>query len=73
VAGHHEAVEAEGAHRLGLVLRQGTFRVGDLVWAGRRLRTVAVAAQIGDHQREFLGETRRDLAPQQMRLRIAVQ
>jgi len=70
---HAKALEAERLHRLDLVLRQCALGVGGKIGPGRRLRTVAVAAQVGDHQREVLRQSRRHLAPHHMRLRIAVQ
>ena len=73
VAGDGEAFEAQCRHCLDLVLRQGALAVIFAVWAGRRFRAVAVAAQIGDHEGKFAGQARRHLAPHQMRLRIAVQ
>ena len=44
-----------------------------MVGVARRLRAVAVAAQVGGDDREALGEPRRDLVPHDVGLRVAVQ
>ena len=73
VAGDGEPLEAERRHRLDLILGQGTLRIIDVIRPSRRLRAVAVAAQIGDHDSELDGEARSQFAPHQMGLRVAVQ
>ena len=72
VAGGIEAREAERRHHLDLVLRHGAERIAGVVLAARRLLGIAVAAQVGGHHGELLGQPRRDLVPGQVRERIAV-
>ena len=73
VAGDEEALEAERAHDLDLVLGHGAERVVGVVAAAARLGAVAVAAQVGRDDREVLGEPRRDLVPHDVGQRVAVQ
>ena len=54
VAGHHETLEAELAHDVDLVLRHAPERVIAVVRQPARLAAVAVAAQIGGHDREVV-------------------
>ena len=58
-----EFLEAEVTHDLDLVLRHGAERIGRVIAAAVRLGTVAVAAQVGQHDGEFLRQPRRDLVP----------
>ena len=63
VAGDHEALEAELAHDVDLVLRHAPERVVAVVGQAARLAAVAVAAQVGGDHREVPGQARRDEAP----------
>src|SRR5271169_2099298 len=73
MAGDDEALEAERRHRLDLVEGQSALRISRIVGTRGRLRAVAIAAQVGHDHRELVGETRRQPAPHQMGLRVAVQ
>ena len=73
VADHGEALEAEGGHDLDLVLGHGALGIGRVVVAARRLGAVAVAAQVGQHHGEALGQARRNLVPHDVGLGVAVE
>jgi hypothetical protein len=73
VTGDREPAVAERRHHLDLVQRQRAFRIVDEIVAGRRLRAVAIAAQIGHDDGEILRQARRHLAPPHMGLGIAVE
>ena len=67
-----ETLVAERRHDLDLVLRHGAERVAAMVRAAGRFFRVAVAAQIGGHDRELGSEARSDFVPGQMREGVAV-
>src|SRR5579871_3537851 len=70
---HRELFEAEMLHHFDLILGHGALRVAGVILTIRRLAAIAIAAQIrGDH-REVFRERGRDLMPDHVRLRIAVQ
>lgn len=73
VADHGKTLEAECAHEVELILRHHPFGIWDVVLIGRRLRAVAIAAQICADHRKALGEHRGDAVPGDMRLRVAVE
>ena len=73
VPGDEERLEPELAHHRDLVARHRPLRVRRVVGRGRRLRAVAVAAQIGRHHREVARQARRHLVPHHVGLRMAVQ
>ena len=68
-----EAVVAERAHDRDLVGRHAAFRIGCVMLPAVWLRAVAMTAQVRCDHAEALGKARRDLAPGNMRLRVAVQ
>jgi hypothetical protein len=63
VADHGEAGRPEEAHQLDLVLGHGAFGAVHVAGPARRLRRIALAAQVGRHDGEPLGEPRGDLVP----------
>src|SRR5437763_13236097 len=73
VAGEEEAAEAERLHRLDLVAGHHALRVALVSLRRRRLRRVPVAAQVGRDDVEALREPRRDLVPDRVRLRVAME
>lgn len=68
-----ERSEAVAAHEFDLVERQAALRVAGVVSRTLWLVAVAVAAQIGSNHREVRGERGRDLVPDRVRLRMAMQ
>ena len=73
VADEREGVEAERAHQADLVGGHGALGVRRVVAPGGRPRRVAVATEVGGHDRVVLRERRRDEVPHDMGLGIAVQ
>jgi hypothetical protein len=73
VPGDVELPEAEVLHRLDLVLRHAAERVVAVVGFAARLRTVAIAAEIGAHHGEVSRQLGRDEIPRHVRERVAVQ
>ena len=63
---------AERRHDLDLVLRHGAKGVAAVIFAAGRLFRIAVSAQIGRDDGEFLRQPRRDLVPGQVREWVAV-
>jgi hypothetical protein len=68
-----EALVAEAAHDLDLIERHRARRVIGVTLAVRRLARIAVAAQIGEHDRKVFGQAAGDLVPGDVRLRVTVQ
>ena len=68
-----EAAEAERAHHLHLVLRHGALAVFRVPGAAGRFGRGAIAAQIGRHDGVVVRQFLRDLVPDHMALRMAVQ
>ncbi len=73
MAGHEERREAEPLHHLYLVGRHRALRVRAVVVSIRRVRAGAVSAQVGRNHGEVPGQTRRDLVPHGLVLRVAVE
>ena len=73
VSRDREALEAERPHDGEVVAGPRALRVRLVVCGRRRLRAVAVAAQIGGYDREIAGQLRRDRVPHDVRLRMPVQ
>ena len=63
VAGDEEALEAELAHDRDLVAGHRPLRVGRVIGRRRRLRALAVAAQVGGHHGEVLAPGAGRLVP----------
>jgi hypothetical protein len=61
MAGDDKALEAERGDRLDLVEGQSALRMSRVAGTRGRLRTVAIAAQVGHGHSELGGETRRQL------------
>src|SRR4029453_18056344 len=68
-----EPVETERAHHLHLIQRHRSLRITAVVLAIRRLAAEAVATKIRRHDREPAREVWRDLVPDDVRLRKAVE
>src|SRR4051812_26480680 len=73
VTGTVEAIKSKFRHDLDLVLRHGAKRIAAVVIAARRLLRIAIATQIRADNAKFIGQTRGDLVPGEMREWIAVQ
>jgi hypothetical protein len=73
VADDRELLEAEIAHHQRLVPRHRALGVALVGGAAGRLATVAVTAQVGEHDRVVKGEDGRDVVPHHVGLRVAVQ
>ena len=73
MAGHHEALEAELAHHVHLVLRHAPERIVAVVRQAARLAAVSVAAQVRRDHGEIVCQAGRDEAPVDVRQGIAVQ
>ena len=77
VADDGEALVAERAHQRDHVGRHRALAVLRVIELGRRRRRrlgrVAIAAQVGNDEREVGGERARDAVPHRVRLRVAVQ
>lgn len=70
---HVEAPVAERTHQPGHVPRHGPLRLVGGLRHGRRHPRIAVAPQVGNHEREALLQERRDLVPHGMGFGIAVE
>src|SRR5712691_7730094 len=68
---HGKLLEAEVVHDFYLILGRGALGVTEMVVTIRRFATVAIAAEIGDHHGEILGQPRRDLMPPISTLMVA--
>ncbi len=60
VSGHHELLEAEMGHDLDAVERHVAEGIGLVLLAARRLRRIAIAAQIDRDDGELLRQPRRE-------------
>ena len=68
-----ELLKSQAGHHFHLVLRHGAFGIVQMVFAVGRLAAVSVSAEIGRDDGKFFGQLRRNVAPFDVRLRIAVQ
>src|SRR5262249_4626966 len=73
VAAYEEFLVAERAHDLDLILRHRALGVAGVIGLAVRLLAVAVAAEVGGDDAEALRELGRDLVPDDVGLRVAVQ
>ena len=73
MADEPEALEAELTHDRDLIGRHRALGIAAVVLARRRLGAVAIAAHVGDHDREILSEHRRHLVPHGVGLGISVE
>ena len=73
VTGQLELPEAELAHEPRLVAGHGPLGIDQSRGVWGRLGGVAIAAQVGQHDRVILGERGANVTPDEMVLRIAVQ
>jgi hypothetical protein len=72
VPGERKAFVAEQFHDLHQVPGRRPLAIGVKRSAGRRFRAVAVAAHVGTHDGEILGQRGGDLVPHDVGLRIAM-
>src|SRR4029434_4703685 len=68
-----EALESERAHQLHRIQRHRSLRIRRMIGGARRFIGIAVTTQIRHHQRVTLGELRRNLVPDRVRLRKTMQ
>jgi hypothetical protein len=68
-----EGLETEPAHEADLVTGHGPLGVDEAGGVRIGLAGVAVAAQVGQHDRVIVGQSRGDVAPGEVILRVAVQ
>ena len=73
MADQPEALVAQRAHQRDHVGRHRALAVVGVVGEPGRFRRIAVAAQVGHHEEETVGQPPRDAVPQHVRLRKAVQ
>jgi hypothetical protein len=73
VPGHSEPLVPEVPHQPHDVPGHHALRVGGVILGRRRLRRVAVPAQVGADDRERVGEERRDTVPRGVRPRMPVE
>ena len=72
VSDQREFLKSPAGHHIHLVLGHGAFGIIHMVFAVGRLAAVTVAAKIGGHHRELLGQPGSDVPPFDVRLWIAV-
>lgn len=73
VCADEELVEAERAHQLDLILRHHPFGIIGMIRQTGRFGAVAVAAQVSRDHVLVLCQRRRDVMPDHMGLRMAMQ
>ena len=73
VAHHRKFLKSQTGHHLDLVLGHGALGIVQVIFAVGGFAAVSVTAEIGRHNGKFFGELRSDVAPFDVRLRIAVQ
>src|SRR5437762_13891524 len=73
VSGEREARKAERFHDFDLVLRHGPLGIVDVRRAAVRLAGIPVAAKIRANDGKALRQTRSDLVPHRVRLRVTMQ
>jgi hypothetical protein len=73
VSAQGERGDAQRVHHLNEVLRQGALAVVAVVRQARRVRRIAVAAQVGQDQEEVVPEALRHAVPHRVGLGEAVQ
>jgi hypothetical protein len=73
VTDHRERCVAVAAHQFDQIERHAALRIVRVVGGALRLAAVAIAAQIGRDHRESFGQRGRDLVPDRVGLRMAVQ
>ena len=73
VATQEERIEPQVLHGVHQILRHRPLGVVEVLRVALRLAAVAVAAQVGAHNRKVLGQPVRDLVPHGVGLRVAVQ
>jgi hypothetical protein len=68
-----EWLTSQMPHHFHLILRHGPLRVREMIPTSGRFAAISIAAQIRHHDKILLGQRRRDLAPEHMRLRNPMQ